>query len=510
MKKTLSFALVLTLLLALASPAAISAAEAGVGVKMFVPVGANGAPLANNTVPAGGNLAADVYFKYVGPTEPGTTINVIGMDIDTKGGDLTQFPFDPTSSTYYVGLGGVAVGDGSIVGPYRFNMRCRGDAAAGYYGVDFVITYERTVTTVTETSADTPSDPSGGAGGGISRSGGTGDTTPPTTETKTETFVETTVVPWDVLITDGEGASDPSVGTVPKVLITSFSTNPSSVVAGEDFTLNVTFKNTSSSNTIENLKAVLGSDGTFTPVSGSSTMFIQHLDPGATSSLSMTLHVKADASPGSYAVKFAMTFDAPGVKDPIVDEESLSIPVVQVPKINVTSIQTMGNAMVGSDLNVMSSVNNTGKSVLYNVMAKVYDTGGLMSSEESYLGNIQPGESKNIDVYLSGMSAGDTAIVIMVSYEDETGKSFETEVTSDVTISEPMVYEDPWADDMPQPVEEEQGLAWWIYAIIGVAVAGIAAIIAVNVIKKKKARARDLAAAKALDEKYLNDTGDRL
>ncbi len=476
MKKMLSLVLVLMLAVALAAPAAVFAED---GVKLFVPVGSDGNPIKGNSVVAGNYLAADVYFKYVGGGDD--TINVIGLDIDTKGGDLAQFPFDPTSSTYYISVGPVDVAATPVVGPYSFNMRCRGDATAGYYGVNFILTYERTTTVTAEDGTQT-----------------------------SQTTTETAVVPWDVLVRVPEDAPSATVGAVPKVLITGFTTNPASVVAGEDFALNVTFKNTSSSNSIDNLKAVLGSDGTFNPVSGSSTMFVQHLDPGASSSLSITLHAKADASPGSYSVKFAMTFDAPGVKDPIVDEESLSIPVVQVPKINVTSIQTMGNMMVGSDLNVMSSVNNTGKSVLYNVMARVHDTGGLLGSEESYLGNIQPGESKNVDVYLGAMSAGDTAVVVSVTYEDENGVSYSAEVTADVSIQEQMSYDDPWMDEPVMPEPEQTGLAWWIYALIGLAAAGIAALVVVRVIKKKKARERDLAEARALDEKYLRDSEDRL
>ncbi len=463
MKKLCSVLIIMLILVSCVSPLAVFA-EA----KMFIPVKSDGTAITNNSIQAGGNLNETIYFKDVS----GSNFEIVGIDIDTKGGVLSSFPFDPIKSTYYVAAENLE--NSSSVGKtgYVFDMRCRGDAAAGYYTVDFIITY----------------DDSGDGGG--------------------SRF--TTVVPWDVLIKESSSSGGSgTVGTVPKILITSFSTNPYEVVAGEDFTLTVTFKNTSSSNSAENLKAVLTSDGTFNPVSGSSTLFIQSLAPGASSSQSIKLHAKADAAPGSYSVSFAMSFDAPGVKDPITDSETVAIPVKQVPKLQLTSIQTMGNMMVGSDLNIMTSVNNTGKATLYNVMAKVSDSSGLMSSEDVYLGNIQSGASGNVDVYLSALSAGDTKVIVEVTYEDENGKQYSTETNLDVFLSEATGgKDDPWIE--PEPVEQKKGISPWIFVAGGAVAAGVAALVIVKNNKKKKQRERDLAAARALDEKYFRDSEDSM
>lgn len=569
MKRFVSLFLVLVLVMGAVPMLPIHAQS-----KLFIPVGADGNPFVSPTVRAGDTLVQDVYFKYVGDGSINYS-NIVSIDIDTKGGNLSQFPFDPTQSTYlktYSGLTGMPY--------YQFNMRCRGDAIPGYYAVDFIVTYSvpdegsSSGSTSGNNSNSTPDNSSGNtaasslppavptepvtgpdqsaangsavSGDAVSEPEGQNETTSPEsspsenpdanagtlsvqtnalsvtglsaagqsftatplTTSAPQTVLKTEVVTWDVLVTASASAETSTVGSVPKVLITGFSTDPGEVVAGEDFTLTVTFKNTSTSNSIDNLKAVLTSDGTFNPVSGSSTMFIQHLEPGASSTQSITLHTKADASPASYNVSFSMSFDAPGVKDPISDTETVAIPVKQVPKVQITSLQTMGNMTVGSDLNAMTTVNNTGKSVLYNVMVTVYDSGGCLSSEELFLGNIQPGASGNVDVYLSAMMPGMTTLIASVSYEDETGKPYTDEVTLDIELVEEMIWDDPMFMDPTFGVdvtEPERGLPWWVYLIFVAVVGGVAALIILNIVKKRRQRERDLAAARALDEQYLHE-----
>ena len=57
---------------------------------------------------------------------------------------------------------------------------------------------------------------------------------------------------------------------------------------------------------------------------------------------------------------------------PYTAEESISIPVYQEAKAKVTDIEVMPMSIeVYSQANVMFSINNTGKSTLYNVQVAV-------------------------------------------------------------------------------------------------------------------------------------------
>ena len=434
-------------------------------LKDFIPVDNTGAAMTGNTISQFDVLTKEVYFKNV--TEK--PIEITAVDIDTRGGDLTAFPFDPVSSTYYREVN-ETVGPGAVTSfGYPFSMRCRGDAAPGYYSINYVMTC---------------------------RNGDTGE-------------LYNTVVEWDVLISAVPSQSEPEPtpeqsGFVPKILINDFYTTPSEVVAGEDFTLVVNFKNTSKTNSVENLKAVVSSDGTFNPVSGSSTMFVQHLSPGGSSTISIDLHPKADASPGSYNITFSMNFDSAAAKEPITDSETVAIPVHQIPKVKITNLITEGNMMVGSDVNVMTTVNNTGKCTIYNVSALIHDQDGRMSEEELYLGNLQPGSSGNVDVYLTSFEQGDIKVLADFTYEDENGKLFSESVSSDLYISEPF-FEDPWDGDDIVPEGETKSFPWALLIGGVIVISGIATWIILASRRKKQQRLKDLEAAEELDRRYLSE-----
>ncbi len=437
-------------------------------LKEFIPVDISGAAMTGNTISQYDTLSKTVYFKNV----TNNPIEITAVDINTCGGDLALFPFDPVASTYYMESNETVAADSVSVFGYPFSMRCRGDAVPGYYSIIFVITC---------------------------RNNSTGE-------------LYYTDVKWDVLITavPVKPDTDPSLqpdGFVPKILINEFYTTPGDVVAGEDFSLTVTFKNTSKTSSVENLKAVVSSDGTFNPVSGSSTMFVQHLSPGGSSTVEINLHPKADAAPGSYNISFAMNYDSAASKDPITDSETIAIPVHQIPKVKITNLITEGSMTAGSDVNVMTTVNNTGKCTIYNVSAIIRDRDGLLSSEELYLGNLQPGASGNVDVYLTALEQGDVAVVADFKYENENGEIFTDSLTSDIYISEPSD-KDPWVDDIIDPEPEQKAFPWGL-AVGGIAVTGgIITAIVLSSRKKKIQRQKDLQAAEELERRFLSDEGN--
>ncbi|MEA5051244.1 MAG: CARDB domain-containing protein [Oscillospiraceae bacterium] len=301
-----------------------------------------------------------------------------------------------------------------------------------------------------------------------------------------------------------ETASSSGGGTTPKVIVTSSSTNPAQVVAGEDFTLNVTFQNTSGDASAKNIKAAISSDGTFTPVSGSSTLFIDALGPKASASKSIKLHAKADAAPGSYNASFALSYDA-GLKDPVSDTEVISIPVKQVPKVQVAKIQLSSTDLfVGQDLNVMTSINNTGKSTLYNVNAAFTDKAGVFADGEQYLGNVQSGASGSVDIYLTAQTVGTGDITMVVTYEDENGGKFTYTDSTSANVTERTA--DPVVDPTTDPTQQTGSGAkvWIILALIVLAVAALIFFLSRRKQKKlKEQKKRDKLEAERLDRELM-------
>ena len=91
---------------------------------------------------------------------------------------------------------------------------------------------------------------------------------------------------------------------------------------------------------------------------------------------------------------------------------------------------------VGEESNVMFSINNTGKVILYNVMAR-FEADSIQPAD-AYVGNIKPGETGNVDTMLTAIAptTDDGKVKIIISYEDENGVVSETEKEMLLNVSE--------------------------------------------------------------------------
>ena len=145
---------------------------------------------------------------------------------------------------------------------------------------------------------------------------------------------------------------------------------------------------------------------------------------------------------------------------------------------------------VGEQSNVMFSVFNTGKTTLYNV--KVSYESDTVDSGITYLGNIAPGATGNVDSMVTGIAPdmGEGIVKAVITYEDEAGNETRCEKDLNLYVYE-MTFEEEFTDEYPMEyVEEESQGTLPIAAIIGIVVVVIAVvvIIIVVIVKKKKAK----------------------
>ena len=290
--------------------------------------------------------------------------------------------------------------------------------------------------------------------------------------------------------------------STPRVIVTGFTTTPEEVYAGDTFKLTLNLKNTSKETSVQNMLFDIqgtqeGTDANntyaaFLPTAGSSTIFVDSIAPNSTKSISIELKSKADLAQKPYVVTVNMEYED-SKANPFTETASVSVPIKQEAKVDLSSIQVMPEAIeVGNEANVMFSIYNVGKTKLYNVNVKfVADS---ISGGDTFLGNMDPGATGNVDAYLAGQAAtmDDGTVKILITYEDEEGKEATIEKTMTLYVNEPF-YPDMMEDPMMMEgmMEEQKLFPWWGFAIIGVAVAGAAAA-AVFVIKKKK-KAKKLA-----------------
>ncbi len=303
------------------------------------------------------------------------------------------------------------------------------------------------------------------------------------------------------------------VASVPRVIVTGFSTDPAEVKAGSDFKLIIHLKNTSKkvkvSNLLFELAAPVSGDNetaspAFLPTSGSNSIYLDSIGANGTADISIQLNAKADLVQKPYEINLTMVYEDDKASQ-IEGSSSVSIPVKQEPRFEFSKFEVMPETIeVGGEANVTCSLYNLGKVKLYNVRALF--EGDDIETQEVFLGNVDMGQSASIDAMLTGASAttGEGKVKMTLSYEDESGRVTETQKEIDLTVEE-LLYEE--TEDMmngdTEPEEQSGGISvGWI--ILGGAVLLIVVIILVRRRKKKK---QELSLM--MDEEELMNEPDR-
>lgn len=283
--------------------------------------------------------------------------------------DAAAWPFEIETSNYSQTIEGLPGTDdgGSDMDRRReltWTLKTRKDAPSGYVPINFTVSYEdenNVLTNVTLTSY--------------------------------------------VKVVGTTGVSADGKASTPRVIVTGFSTDPETVHAGETFTLTLHMQNTSQATAVKNMvfdiqAASESTDTTyvaaaFLPTAGSSTIFVDQIAPGATKDISMEMEARADLSQKPYVVNVKMNYEDENV-NAYENTASVSIPVRQEARIDTSSIEVMPESIeVGSEANVMFSIYNIGKTQLYNTTVKFI--GDSITGGETYLGNIAPGATGNVD-----------------------------------------------------------------------------------------------------------------
>ena len=288
----------------------------------------------------------------------------------------------------------------------------------------------------------------------------------------------------------------------PRIIVTGFETNPADVYAGDTFTVYIHVKNTSTSMPVKNVlfdmqAAVEGSDKTntysaFLPTSGSSSVYMDSIAAGQEKDIAIEMTAKADLAQKPYVLQVNMKYDYDKTAN-VTDTASVSIPIKQESKFDTSTAEVAPSSTpVGSQANVMFSIYNTGKTTLFNLQVKFkndYVEGG-----EAFIGNLESGQTGNVDTMVTATAPNEGTITAVISYEDEAGNVTETE--KEIALS---IYEESFDDssmddgmwDDSQMDDTDTGLP--IAAKIGIPVGVIAAVIIVlsavlKIRKKKKAK----------------------
>lgn len=313
---------------------------------------------------------------------------------------------------------------------------------------------------------------------------------------------------------DAEGENQTSK---PRIIVTGFETSPAQVIAGETFTLTIHVKNTSQTADVTNVLFDMqakeeGKDedskfAAFLPTSGSSSVYVDSIAPGASKDLVIEMSAKSDLAQKPYVLDVNMKYDAKDSFD-LTDTASVSIPIYQEQRCETGDAEIMpSDITVGSQANIMFDVYNTGKTTLYNVWVKF--EGDSIDGGDSFLGTIASGATGSVDTMVTGAAPtmDDGTIKALISYENESGVVTTIEKELQLFVSEEMMedFTDPsmGMDGEMMGMEEMEGggnkfILPIVIVVIVAVIAGI--IVAVRIRKKKKEQAELTADLEALNE----------
>ncbi|RHP70724.1 hypothetical protein DXA59_02075 [Clostridium sp. OF03-18AA] len=379
--------------------------------------------------------------------------------------DITKFPFEINDGNYNRQMGNMNP-DQTVAVP--FSMAVREKAKSGYYPIKFKIRY---------------------------RENENGNFAAPVEDT----FYVRVYGKDEADSLDSEAGENER--TKARIIVDSFETDPAEIYAGQDFTLKVRMKNASNSIAASNILFTFESETVsdspvFTTVNGSNSVVVNSLAPGASDTLTIKFSSSPTAEQRSYTITINEQYDSPEFKN-AKEAVKIAVGLKQEARLNTGTIEVMPDAIsVGEESNVMFSINNTGKVMLYNVNA-VFEADSIQKNE-AYVGNIEPGKSGNVDTMINGIAptTDDGKVKLSITYEDENGKVSTVEkeiqlmVNEDQSMDESNV-DDTWNSDDVQPEPSTTDKLKHLAIPVGIVGVVLAAVILVVIRRKKKKAGMD-------------------
>lgn len=298
---------------------------------------------------------------------------------------------------------------------------------------------------------------------------------------------------------DSDSTGSAEGKNVPKIIIKSYSSEPTLVNAGENFKLNMEFLNTHASKTVRNIKGSFSvteasneTGNVFTPVGSSNTFYIDKINPQGSSSWDVTLYTIPDAKSKTYTVSVSFEYeDDQGTQ--YTATELIGIPVYQPSRFEVSELSLPTETSMGFPVFTAFEMYNLGKTEIYNVKLRV--EGDFEAQPKSnYFGNFESGRVEYFELSLIPMTVGEANGKIIFQFENASGEVHEVVKDFSMNVMEMMMPPEgedfPVGGDMPgmedEPTDKNFFTSPWFYIILGVVVIGVVVTIVLVVRKRKK------------------------
>lgn len=299
---------------------------------------------------------------------------------------------------------------------------------------------------------------------------------------------------------DKDEEKDPSKVSTPRLIIDQYSISTGEAVAGQDFEVNLGILNTHKNITVSNIGVSIGAEeGIFIPsAGGGSSLYIGKISPGERVERSVAFDVKFDAEPKSYSLKIDFEYEDENQNQHTISE-SISIPVIQEHRLEISDIAIPPFAQVGQSIPVTLDFYNMGRSTLYNMMVKC--EGNFELQDANYFaGNFDSGRSDYYEAYIVPTEAGETKGTVIFTFEDSMGENIEVKKEFEFFVEEMTGIDGEFDKHMDGMIYDEgmmgmeESKEGGLLKLLLLAVVLIAAIVVIIILirKKRKKASADL------------------
>ena len=291
------------------------------------------------------------------------------------------------------------------------------------------------------------------------------------------------------------------VVTIPKLTIEAYSIKPENeqdavtgrLFAGEAFLLELTLRNNSLDEAVENIQLTLENEaGVILPAEGgSNTVFIRRIGAGESAQKSMKFQSAPDAESKAHTLSAKLGYESGKSHKSFATTETITLPISQRIRVRIDDPVTYGDAYENQPSPVYFNLYNMGKSSLYNCMVNI-EGEGLRMEEGFFGGNVGPGSTMRADFNIIPSVPGEIAANVIVTYEDVYG--VETRVEKPFTLFVQEEFKPDLDEDIFNPMPEKplpsRGLSPLL--IIGGGVLAAGGTAAGLILKRRRRRRREL------------------
>lgn len=302
-----------------------------------------------------------------------------------------------------------------------------------------------------------------------------------------------------VTITDGKSNQvpqpSPEVPTAePVVYISNSVVQPDKVMAGEEFILTVTLKNSLTTKSVKNMLVKIDTGNLHINLLENTNVFqVDKIPAGGETELTFRLGSDASIPAGKYNLNFTFNYDSSKTLN-LSSSGSTIVEIHQPANMELVMPRFAQSVTVGETIPLSLQVMNMGRDPMYNVRCTVSGF-GFAPSNTGYIGTMDAGSSATTEMELyiialnaskgneNGSQYGNTVGTVTLIYEDETGQEYQQETQFETTVNRPVVEVPQTASG--EDAEEKAAGQWWI-SVLFLGGVILAAGIGFVLIKRKK------------------------